>query len=155
MGRAPEPLASTVKLIELDLDGGLQQPQLQEQLLSHSRGFGKFKKRRKEVRQIQIKRSQGGYEALDRGRVGVREFQLLTELPVQLLPQSFPIELHKRMFFGHLADHLVSDPCTHSEPRQVDLLHFSAAAHVVHQKERFPFAANESHNLTPELRSLV
>jgi hypothetical protein len=55
------------------------------------------------------------------------------------------------MFLGYLPYHLVGDTRAYSEACQVNLLHFSAAAHIVHQKEGLSFAANESHDLTLRL----
>jgi hypothetical protein len=37
----------------------------------------------------------------------------------------------------------------------VELAHFSAAAHVVHQVERIPFAADKSHGFTSNQRHSV
>jgi hypothetical protein len=59
------------------------------------------------------------------------------------------------MLLGHLPNHFIGNPGADAQPRQVDLPHFSAAAHAVHQKEGLSFAANESHDFTLKLPFLL
>src|SRR5882724_10902967 len=54
------------------------------------------------------------------------------------------------MFPGYFADNGIRDFRALAEPGEVQLLHFSAAAHVVHQIIRISFAANESHGITSD-----
>ena len=44
------------------------------------------------------------------------------------------------------ADHVVGYSRPFAQPRQVQLLHFSLPAHVVHQEVGVAFSPNESHN---------
>jgi hypothetical protein len=53
------------------------------------------------------------------------------------------------MFLGNFTYHLVRDASAFAEPSQMQLAHFSAAAHIVHQVVGIPFAANESHRTSP------
>jgi hypothetical protein len=52
------------------------------------------------------------------------------------------------MLFGDFADNGVGNLCALAETREVQLLHFSAAAHIMHQIIGISFSANESHNIT-------
>src|SRR2546423_5991124 len=67
-----------------------------------------------------------------------------------MFAQSSPIELHERVLPGDLANHLVGDARAVSQAGQMQLPHFSAAAHVVHQIEGVSFAANKSHLPLPQ-----
>jgi hypothetical protein len=67
-------------------------------------------------------------------------------MTVDLFAQSPPIELHERVLLRDLAHHAFRDSRAVSEPRQVQLPHFASPAHIVHQVEGIPFAANESHD---------
>jgi hypothetical protein len=73
---------------------------------------------------------------------------------VDLFAQRPPVELHEGMFLGNLFDHSLCNSRTVTQPCQVQLLHFAAAAHVVHQVERISFAANECHNTYPVTSNL-
>src|SRR5215469_6171575 len=84
------------------------------------------------------------HELLDRRRVAIRQVRGV----IALLSESPPIELHKRMLLRYFLDHLIGYTRALPEPRQMQLLHFLAAAHIVHQVERIPFAANKRHDLT-------
>jgi hypothetical protein len=53
------------------------------------------------------------------------------------------------VFLSDLAHHAFRDSRSVAQSRQVQLQHFAAAADVVHQIERIPFAANESHETHP------
>ena len=140
-------IISLLELIELHLDGGMEQPQLHEQLMRNRGRFGKSQNRWKQVRQIQIEVSEGLDEIVDGRGFGIRQIDLV----VQLFTKGAPVELNEGMFLCDFADYAVGDASAFAEAGQMQLPHFPAAAHVVHQKERFPFAANESHNLTPKL----
>src|SRR5258707_5756624 len=61
------------------------------------------------------------------------------------------------MLFGDFADNGISDFCALAKRCEVELLHFAAAAHVVHQIKRISCATNKSHDLTlkPALSSVV
>jgi hypothetical protein len=52
------------------------------------------------------------------------------------------------MLLRYFLDDLIGNTRALSEPRQMKLQYFFAAAHIVHQVERIPFAANKSHDLT-------
>jgi hypothetical protein len=52
------------------------------------------------------------------------------------------------MLFRNFADDSVGNFRALAEPGEMQLLHFSAAAHVVHQIIRIAFATNESHDFT-------
>ncbi len=145
--RVAESHASTAKLVQLDLKGGLQKPQLHKQLPRHHGGFRNPEKRRKQVRQFEIESSKRGNKFLDRGRVGICQ----VHLAVQLFAQRLPVQLHEGMLFGNLANQVIGDSGVGSEPRQMQLAHLSAAAHIVHQVERIPFAADKSHDVTSDL----
>jgi len=73
-------------------------------------------------------------------------------LAVQLFTQRFPVQLHEGMLFSNFANQVIGDSRVGSEPRQMQLAHCSAAAHVVHQVERISFAADKSHDVTSEFR---
>src|SRR5271154_5939361 len=68
--RVTEPTALPVKLVELDLKSGLQKPKLYHQLSRHRGRFRNPEERRKEVRQVEIERSQAGDELLGCRRAG-------------------------------------------------------------------------------------
>jgi methylated-DNA-protein-cysteine methyltransferase-like protein len=53
------------------------------------------------------------------------------------------------MLLTHFFDYIISDTRSSSQFRQVQLLHFSTAAHVVHQIVGVSFAANKSHRFFP------
>src|ERR1019366_1767051 len=63
-----------------------------------------------------------------------------------LLAQMRPVEIEERMLPRDRPHYVVRDTRPLAKSRQMQLLHFSAAAHVVHQEIRFAFAAYESHN---------
>jgi hypothetical protein len=56
------------------------------------------------------------------------------------------------MFLGHYADNFIGNPRAFAQASEVELLHFSAAAHIVHQVISIPFAADESHDQTFPVR---
>jgi Rps23 Pro-64 3,4-dihydroxylase Tpa1-like proline 4-hydroxylase len=56
------------------------------------------------------------------------------------------------MLFGNFANQVIGDSCMRSEPGQMQLAHFSVAAHVVHQVERVSFAPDKSHDVTSNFR---
>jgi len=149
--RIAEPPASAVKLIELDLNGRLQKPHLHQQLPRYHGGFRNSEERRKQIRQVEIERSKRGNKLLDLRRVGVREVHLV----IQLSAQPSPVELHERVLLGDFTNNFVGNSCAVSQARKVELAHFSAAAHVVHQVERIPFAADKSHGFTSNQRHSV
>ncbi len=88
---------------------------------------------------------------MDCGRVGIRQ----VHLTVQLFPQGFPIELHEGMLFGNFTHQVIGNSRAGAETGQMELAHFSAAAHVVHQVERISFAADKSHGCTSNFRHLA
>jgi hypothetical protein len=55
------------------------------------------------------------------------------------------------MFLADFADNGVGDSRALAQTCEVQLLHFSAAAHVVHQIKHVSFATNESHDITMNL----
>jgi hypothetical protein len=59
------------------------------------------------------------------------------------------------MLLGNQAHHIIGDSRAGSQARQMELAHFSAAAHVMHQVKRIPFAADESHDVTSNFHQLV
>jgi hypothetical protein len=76
-------------------------------------------------------------------------------MTVDLFSQSLPVELHERMFLRDFAHHSLRDPRSVSQSRKVQLPHFSAPAHVVHQVESVSFAANKSHEPHPVASNLA
>jgi hypothetical protein len=52
------------------------------------------------------------------------------------------------MALGDLPNDFIGNPRTFSETREMELLHLSAAANVMHQIERISFAAHKSHDVT-------
>ncbi len=76
-------------------------------------------------------------------------------LVIELGTQSPPIELHERVLLGNFPLDLFGYSCAFPEVRQVQLAHFSVAAHVVHQVERIPFAADKRHGFTSDFRHFV
>src|SRR5262245_49467318 len=49
------------------------------------------------------------------------------------------------MFFRHFPNNRVGNFCAVTQTCQMQLAHFAAAAHIVHQVIHVPFAANKSH----------
>jgi hypothetical protein len=136
---------SLSELIEFHLDVGIQQPQLHEQFVRHRGRFGKSQDRWKQVRKIKVEVPEGLHKLLDGRGFGVRQIDLI----VQLLAEGTPVEFNEGMFLGDFTDDLVRDASAFAEPSEMQLLHFSAAAHVVHQVVGVPFAANKSHRSSP------
>src|SRR5947209_5658307 len=66
---------------------------------------------------------------------------------VDLLSQSLPVKLHEGVLLGDFAYHSLRNPGAITESSQMQLLHFSAAAHIVHQIKRVSFSADKSHGL--------
>jgi hypothetical protein len=52
------------------------------------------------------------------------------------------------MVLGDLPNDFIGNPGTFPETREMELLHFSAAANVMHKIERISFAAHKSHDVT-------
>src|ERR1700758_2798313 len=129
------------ELIELYLDGGVEEPQLHEQLPRHRGRFGKPKDLGKHTRQIDIESAKGLNQLL-KGR-GLRVSEI--DLVVQLFAQRAPVEIDEGMLLGDCLDDVVGDPGAVAETRKVELPHFSAAAHIVHQIVGVSFATDESH----------
>src|SRR5436305_7064868 len=65
---------------------------------------------------------------------------------IDLLTQCPPIELDEWMLLRHFFDHPLRNARAVAQARQVQLTHFAAPAHVVHQVERVSFAANKCHH---------
>jgi hypothetical protein len=93
------------KLIELYLDGGVEQPQLQQQFPSHRGRFGKPKHLGKQIRQIKIEIAEGLNELLNSRGCGVSEIDLV----VQLVAQGAPVEIDEGMFLGDFLDDVIGD----------------------------------------------
>jgi len=72
-----------------------------------------------------------------------------------MFAQGSPIELHERVLLGDFANHFVGNSRAISQASQVQLEHFTAAAHVMHQVEQISFAADKSHDVTPNSRHLL
>jgi len=70
-------------------------------------------------------------------------------MTVDLLAQRLPVKLHERMLLRDLAYHSLGDSRAVSQSCEMQLPHFAASAHVVHQVKSIPFAANESHTAHP------
>jgi hypothetical protein len=147
----PEPPMLPVKLVEFDLQRGLQKPQLYQQLSGHGGRVRNLEERRKQIRQINIKRSQGGYELLNYRRTGVSQIHLT----IRLLAQRIPVQLYKGMFLGNFAHYLIRNVRAFSKAGQMKLPHFSAAAHVVHQIKRVSLPADKSHTSPQATTSAV
>jgi hypothetical protein len=52
------------------------------------------------------------------------------------------------MFLGDFADNRIGDSGAFAQSSQMQLGHFSTAAHIVHQVESIPFSADKSHDFT-------
>ena len=76
-------------------------------------------------------------------------------MTVDLFSQSLPVELHERVFLRDFAHHSLRDPRSVSQSRKVQLPHFSAPAHIVHQVESVSLAANKSHEPHPVASNLT
>src|ERR1700730_16234242 len=131
------------KLIELYLDGGVEKLQLKEQLSRHRGRFGKPKHLGKQIRQIKIEIAEGLNEFLNGRGLRVSEIDLV----VQLFAQGAPVEIDERMLLGDCLDDVVGDPGAVAETREMELPHFSAAAHIVHQIVGVSFATDKSHDV--------
>ena len=66
-----------------------------------------------------------------------------------LLAQVPPIEIKEGMISGNFPNHLIRDTRPFTQPRQMQLLHFSAPANVVHQEVSLPLFPNERHSVLP------
>lgn len=129
------------ELIELYLDGGVEKPQLNEQLTRHRGRFGKPKHLGKHVRQINIESAKSLDQFLNRRGLRVSEIDLV----VQLFAQGAPVEIDEGMLLGDCLDDVVGDPGAIAEAGEMELPHFSAAAHIVHQVVGVSFATDKSH----------
>jgi hypothetical protein len=69
-----------------------------------------------------------------------------------LFAQGSPIKLHERVLLGDFANDFVGNSRAVSQASQMQLAHFIAAAHIVHQVEEISFAADKSHDVTPNSR---
>ena len=90
---------------------------------------------------IQIQVAQGVDEFLNGGGLRVRQI----DLAIQLFAKVAPVEFDEGMFLADFTHDLIGDAGSLAQPRQVQLPHFSTAAHVVHQVVGVSFAANEGH----------
>src|SRR5579859_7997175 len=131
------------ELIELYLDGGVEQPQLEEQLPRHRGRFGKPKHLGKKIRQIKIESAEGLNEFLDGRGLRVSEIDLV----VQLFAEGAPVEIDEGMLLGDCLDDVVGDTGAVAETGEMELPQFSAAAHIVHQIVGVSFATDESHDV--------
>src|SRR6201998_789063 len=129
------------ELIELHLDGGGEKPQLNEQLSRHHGRFGKPEHLREQIRQINIKSAEGLNQVLN-GR-GLRVSEI--DLAAQLFAEGAPVEIDEGMLLGDCFYDVVGDPGAVTEAGEVELPHFSAAAHIVHQVVGVSFATDKSH----------
>src|SRR5260370_37178848 len=84
------------ELIELYLDGGVEQPQLEEQLPRHRGRFGKPKHLGKQIRQIKIEIAEALNEFLNGRGLRVSEIDLV----VQLFAQRAPVEIDEGVLLG-------------------------------------------------------
>jgi len=98
-------LVFTPKLIELYLNGGVEKPQLHEQLARHHGRFGKPEHLGEQVRQIKIEIAEGLNEFLNGWGLGVSEI----DLGVQLFAEGAPVEIDEGMFFGNFLDDSIGD----------------------------------------------
>src|ERR1700676_2077626 len=137
----PLQLVFGTELIEFYLDGGVEKPQLQKQLSRHRGRFGKPKHLGKKIRQIKIEIAEGLNEFLDGRGLMVSEIDLV----VQLFSERAPVEIDEGMLFGDCLDDVVGDAGAIAETGEMELPHFSAAAHVVHQIVGVSFATDRSH----------
>src|ERR1700720_2299736 len=129
------------KLIELYLDGGVEKLQLKEQLSRHRGRFGKPKHLGKQIRQIKIEIAEGLNEFLNGRGLRVSEIDLV----VQLFAERAPVEIDEGMLLGDCLDDVVGDAGAIAETGKMELPHFSAVAHIVHQIVGVSFAADKSH----------
>src|SRR5580692_12294323 len=74
---------------------------------------------------------------------GLRVGQI--DLAVQLFAQSAPVEFYEGVFLAHFFYDFVGNSRPLAESCQVQLLHFSTAAHIVHQVVGISFTSHESH----------
>jgi len=133
------------ELVELHLDGGIEQAQLHEKFVCNRGRFGKSQDRWKKVRKVKVQIAQGLDELLDGWRLRIGQIDLI----IQLFAQRAPIQFDEGVFLGDLAYHRVGDPGALTQTSQMQLAHFSAAAHIVHQVIGIAFAANEGHRPPP------
>jgi hypothetical protein len=131
------------ELIELYLDGGVEKPQLEEQLPRHHGRFGKPKHLGKEIRQIKIESAEGLNKFLNGRGLRVSEIDLV----VQLFAEGAPVEIDEGMLLGDCLHDVVGDPGAVAEAGEVELPHFPAAAHIVHQIVGVSFATDKSHDV--------
>ena len=114
---------------------------MNEQLSRHRGRFGKPEHLGKQIRQIKIETAEGLNEFLN-GR-GLRVSEI--DLAAQLFAKGAPVEIDEGMLLGDCFDDVVGDPGTVTEAGEVELPHFSAAAHIVHQVIGVSFATDKSH----------
>src|ERR1700675_961593 len=93
------------ELIELNLDGGVEKPQLEEQLPRHHGRFGKPKHLGREIRQIKIEIAEALNEFLNGRGLMVSEIDLV----IQLSAQGAPVEIDEGMLLGDSLDDSVGD----------------------------------------------
>jgi hypothetical protein len=75
-------------------------------------------------------------------------------MTVELLAQGPPVQLHEWMLFRDFFYHPFRNSRAVTQSRQMQLTHFAAAAHIVHQVERISFAANKGHQTHPATSNL-
>lgn len=129
------------ELVELHLDSGIEQAQLHKKFMCDRRRFGNSQDRWKEVRKIKIEITQGLDEFVESGGLRIGE----VDLAIDLFTQGTPVEFDERMLFGDFADDGIGDAGAFAEPGEMELAHFTAAAHVVHQVVGVTFTANKGH----------
>src|SRR5437899_10730622 len=83
------------------------------------------------------------YEVLHSRGLRVRQI----DLTIQLFAKFAPVEFYEGMFFADFPHNLIGNTRPFAKLCQVQLLHFSIAAHVVHQIVGVSSAANESHRI--------
>src|ERR1700722_1161483 len=65
---------------------------------------------------------------------------------VDVLAQTRPVQIEKWVVPRNLPDHVVGNTRSPAQPRQVKLLDFASATHIVYQEVGVAFASNKSHD---------
>src|SRR6266481_3988305 len=102
----------------------------------------------------EIRSSGGIMSASSRLRARREETSFWTAGELGLARSTWPFNCSRSAFqFSSTKGCFLETSRTGSQPGQVELPHFSAAAHAVHQVERISFAADKSHDVTSCFRN--
>src|ERR1700674_2814871 len=138
-------MRGTIKLVEFDSYGGVQQTELHDNFLSRFRRVRYIQQGRKQIRQIEVESAQGGNELLHLVGLGIEQLYAI----VALLAQFVPVDVHKGVLASDLPHDVIGDAGTLPELGQVQLFDPIALADVMHQVKSVPFAAKKGHRSLP------